>query len=124
MLNGNALTLRYTKLLKEGDIVKVVATKQNHYRHESRILVGAHIGIDENTLADFNIYPNPTNGILHIEGSEMSNIMILNVLGQEIKTVATNSDETVEIDCSDLPNGVYFVKISGKSNIIRRFIKQ
>lgn len=122
--NGNALTLRYTKLLKEGDIVKVVVTKQNHYRHESRILVGAHIGIDENTLADFNIYPNPTSGILHIEGSEMSNIMILNVLGQEIKTVATNSDETVEIDCSDLPNGVYFVKISGKSNIIRRFIKQ
>ena len=122
--NGIALTLRYTKLLKEGDIVKVVATKQNHYRHESRILVGAHIGVDENELSDFNIYPNPTHDILHIEGSEIDNILIFNTLGQEIKTIATNSDETVEIDCSDLPNGVYFVKISGKSNIIRRFIKQ
>ena len=122
--DGTALTLHYTNLLNDGDIIKVVATKQNHFRHVSYIKVSNTIGIDEDILADFYIYPNPTHGILHIAGSDIDNILIINVLGQEIKNIANSSDEIIEIDCSDLTNGVYFVKISGKTDIIRRFIKQ
>jgi hypothetical protein len=106
------LTLHYTNVLDEGDIIKVVATKQNHYRHESFINVTKHIGIAEHDIADFSIYPNPTHDVLHIEGNDIDNIVIFNVLGQEIKNIANNSgDNNIEIDCSDLTNGVYFVKI-------------
>lgn len=122
--DSDILTLHFTNILKEGDIIKVVATKQNHYRHESYINVTKHIGIDEHSLSDFIIYPNPTHDILHIEGNDIDNIVIFNVLGQEIKNIANNSGENVEIDCSDMQNGVYFVKITGKTNVTERFIKQ
>ena len=122
--NGNAITLHYTNLLKEGDIVKVVVTKQNHFRHVSYINVTNNVGTDEASLADINIYPNPTDNILNIEGVSIETISIINVLGQEIKNIVNNSDDIIQIDCSDLTNGVYFLKISGKTDVIRRFIKQ
>ena len=109
--NGNAMTLHFTTLLNENDVVKVVATKQDHFRHESRIIVGDNIGVDETGLTDFSIYPNPTHDILHISGHGIDDIMILNVLGQEIRHITANYDETVEIDCSDLASGVYLVRI-------------
>ena len=109
--DGSPLTLHFTTLLNENDVVKVVATKQNHFRHESYIEVNSNLAIDESVFADVSIYPNPTHDILHIEGSDIDNISIFNVLGQEIKNIANNSDDIIKIDCSDLPNGVYFVEI-------------
>ena len=122
--DGNAITLHFTDMLNEGDTIKVVATKQNHFRHESHIIVDNSLDIDELDISAVSVYPNPTHDILHIEGYDIDNIIIINVLGQEIKNIADNSDDIIQIDCSDLPNGVYFVKILGKSDMIRRFIKQ
>ena len=109
--DGGNLTLHYTNVLKEGDVIKVVATKQNRFRHESYISVTKHIGIDENSLADFSIYPNPTHDILHIEGKDIDNVVIFNVLGQVVKNIANNSGDNIEIDCNDMPAGIYFVEI-------------
>ena len=122
--DGNAITLHFTDMLNEGDTIKVVATKQNHFRHESHIIVDNSLGIDELDISAVSVYPNPTHDILHIEGYDIDNIIIINVLGQEIKNITDNSDDIIQIDCSDLPNGVYFVKISGKADVIRIFIKQ
>ena len=125
--NGNAMTLHYTKLLDEGDVVKVVATKQNHYRHESYIEVSNIASIDESASNNFTIYPNPTTGILHVDanGSGINNIKIFDVLGQEINAI-TNiaSDDVIEIDCSTLNNGIYLIMISGTDSVVKRFVKE
>ncbi len=57
------------------------------------------------------IYPNPSNGIFTVEsGAMISNIEIINVLGEKIYSSKVNSEKTV-IDLNSQPKGIYFYKI-------------
>ena len=111
--NGSA-TLHFINVYDEGDTLKVVVTKQNHYRHESYIIVSNTIGIGEQYQNEqIKIYPNPTNGIIHVEGINISNIMVFNMLGQKVGSIVNyNHDTSIQIDCSSLNNGVYNVVVS------------
>ncbi len=63
-------------------------------------------------LGNLNIYPNPTNGQLTIEsgGAAIESVAIFDIAGRLIgkKGVNTNGASVV-LDCSDLPNGIYFI---------------
>lgn len=58
----------------------------------------------------FSVSPNPTTGLIHIEGVSVSNVQIYNNLGQLVKTVRG----TNEIDLSGLVDGVYLLRITDK----------
>ena len=64
---------------------------------------------DINSL-EFSIYPNPTSNSIKISGLEniKTNYEMLNSLG---KLVVSGTLESREIDCSTLPNGIYFFKL-------------
>ncbi len=67
------------------------------------------------------IYPNPTTGMLTIEGLLPNNsISVCDILGNELlqKTVQQN---TTVIDVSSLTNGIYLVRANNK---VYKFIKQ
>ena len=67
-----------------------------------------------------NIYPNPTTGIINFEGENIEAIEILNSIG-EVVCIAENEN----IDLSDQPNGIFFVKIqTNKCIITRKITKQ
>ena len=67
-------------------------------------------GLEENT-AVLSIHPNPSNGIVTIEGNNLSEIVIFNLMGQKMRTIATSEEVTsVMLNLSDLPSGVYFIK--------------
>jgi len=121
---GGSVNMHFSTILKDGDIVKVVATKQNHYRHESHIIVSDFLSTDESYAESFSIYPNPTDNILHIKGNNIKNIRIFNVLGQEIPTTTNISDDVIDIDCSTFSSGVYYIIISGDKAVTKRFIKR
>jgi len=71
-----------------------------------------HIGVEENTLSDFTVYPNPTTGILNIETeTTITQIEIYNQLGQ---LVLSNSNINT-IDVSELSQGLYFCKIKDEN---------
>ena len=66
------------------------------------------IGINENELLSFSVYPNPTKGVVTIQSeSSIYKIEIYNQSGQLIIS-ETNRDK---IDISDLNQGIYFVKV-------------
>jgi hypothetical protein len=67
------------------------------------------------------IYPNPTNSILNIEVKEQTQISIINVLGEVVKTETING--TSKLDVSDLNTGVYFIQ-DVKSGKAIKFIKE
>ena len=123
--NGNDMMIYLNIPQNEGDVVKVVATKQNHYRHESYILVTDNIGVDETyDMVSYSLYPNPVNDQLHIEGHDIHNIKIINTLGQEIMSINNYQDNnTVNIYCDNLNHGVYYVIISGQNTVVRKFVK-
>jgi len=79
-----------------------------------------------NTNDDWNVYPNPSTGVLYIVNSsavkETSQIQVINSIGQTVleETITSNYKN---IDLSKLNNGVYFMKIlSDKHNVIKRVV--
>ena len=75
---------------------------------------------------EWNVYPNPSTGILYIVNSsalkEESQIQVINSIGQTVleETITSNYKN---IDLSKLNNGVYFVKIvSDKYSVIKRVV--
>jgi hypothetical protein len=63
------------------------------------------------------IYPNPSNGIVNLQFNDIpvSNIDVVNVLGQVVKSVKVNansSENSKSIDLSGEANGVYIINVS------------
>ncbi|WP_178990056.1 T9SS type A sorting domain-containing protein [Winogradskyella schleiferi] len=80
------------------------------------------LGIDDNTLETFSVYPNPTSSILNIQSSQdVDNVTIFNLLGQSVANFTKNEITNSSIDMSDLSQGLYLVKISvgDKSQTLR-----
>ena len=72
-------------------------------------------GVDEINENQFNIYPNPTDGVLFVEthgrvSQPTPTYHITNLMGQTIgqgRIIA----ETQQIDIADLPVGMYFINV-------------
>ena len=69
------------------------------------------LGVSETGNEKVNVWPNPTDGLLHIEAEGIEAIEVRNLLGQ----VVLQARETNTIDLSDLENGVYFLISSNKN---------
>ncbi len=77
-------------------------------------------GID-NLDKNISIYPNPTMGILTIEGgSNIQNIIILNTLGNQLLSVENNSNDysKSEIDLTTFAKGIYFIQVEQNNQIM------
>ena len=68
-----------------------------------------HTNVAEVSASSVHFYPNPTNGILNIEGNGEMTISVINVLGQ--KMLETTANDNTTIDLSGLESGVYMVRI-------------
>lgn len=73
---------------------------------------------------EFFIYPNPATNNFTIEFNLIDNknvsIELKNILGQTIKEISTSlspGKNSIEIDLSDLPKGVYFVQLQSNSKL-------
>lgn len=69
-------------------------------------------GIEKVPNDDFNVFPNPAQGTITIEGS--GRLTITNVLGQTVVTKTIHGKETME-----LPRGLWFVKLD---NNVRKIV--
>ena len=71
---------------------------------------------------DLNIivYPNPTSGMININGLNKYDLKVYNNLGQ----ILLRANNTKAIDVSSLPNGVYIIRVSnGVKSSTKSFIK-
>ncbi|TXE20004.1 T9SS type A sorting domain-containing protein [Psychroserpens burtonensis] len=87
------------------------------------------LSIDElDTSSSFNVYPNPTNSILHIELNDSpTNVTyeIFDILGKQIISEILESGNSSKIDVSAWNSGLYLIKISnGDQTETKRFVKQ
>lgn len=58
----------------------------------------------------FMIYPNPTNEFIYINSTFDSQIIIVNQLGQTVKSIMVKSNIENKINVEDLADGMYIVK--------------
>ena len=80
--------------------------------------------VEENLAGEFSVYPNPANGIITIVGTDRvcppMEYTITNMIGQIIMKGMVSSDNQ-KIDVTDLPIGMYFIKVGDCSMI---FVKE
>lgn len=85
-----------------------------------------YLSIEEELLANISLYPNPTNGLLNIEGLTDGNyeLSIVDVNGRIVKAANTYTANT-SLDMTDIQNGVYLVHIlKNNSERVIRIIKK
>jgi len=101
-------------------------------RLEGRIDMGAIESIitnnvEINGIKDFDIYPNPCKGLLHLKSDEslqIKSIEIFNTNGQILYKNTMNKPIS-QINISNFGQGVYFIKIiSEKGIIVKKIIKE
>jgi D-alanyl-D-alanine carboxypeptidase len=88
------------------------------------ILINNPVGLTESTIPEklTTIYPNPTNGLVHIEipNQTIQSIKVYDLQGQLIKETIEN-----QFDLSNVSNGTYFIKAQTKQGFYSyKLIKQ
>jgi hypothetical protein len=81
--------------------------------------VDGYVGINELTLANFKIVPNPNNGTFNVILSEEVNNATISIQDLNGKTVQTSNFSGLEFQAnlSGVTTGVYFVKIQSENSI-------
>ena len=79
----------------------------------------SNIAETNNSIANFNIYPNPTTGNVQITMSNEqlgSTVQIINVSGEVVKQLVINKEQ-LTIDLSAEAKGIYFVKLTTANGV-------
>ena len=66
-------------------------------------------GLGETEASSFNIYPNPANSKIYVEGDNVGAVEVYNSLGQKVVTVEGTTNTAVDVTSFD--NGVYVVRV-------------
>lgn len=71
--------------------------------------------VNENADERFQVYPNPTNGLLTVAGMGAMHISISNLLGQ--KLMETQVDGNTTLDLSRFESGIYLIRIEAEDGV-------
>ncbi len=101
-------TIDYIKMYSNSDTVPITQTILYNY-------------------SNLNIYPNPTHGKFSISQSNtekpITNVNIINILGESVQNYKVSATNLLEIDISNQPKGVYFIKVlCAEKSYIKRII--
>lgn len=83
------------------------------------------LGNPTNNIVEAAIFPNPANNELNVQAtSAISNVEIMNVLGQSMGTQQVNSNNA-KLDISSLKPGTYFIRVTiDNASKVYKFIKR
>lgn len=89
------------------------------------------LSVEDNSIKDFSLYPNPNNGDFNVQFNSTSNepieLAVFDIRGRQIyQNVYTNNGFFNEnIQLNNLQSGVYLIKVKdGKNELTKKFIKQ
>lgn len=109
--------------------VTMIASNQADCECSVTKCLDAFTNIQDISLSDYSIYPNPSNGVFNIRSKSTNNpitVEIYNVLGEVINIFSFDNTTEASIDLSANNNGMYIIKIldgnqvfTGKVNILK-----
>ena len=88
------------------------------------VVKSSTLAIEDNSISNFNIYPNPTNNTIHINAIQfpVKNIKIYDLGGKLLKSKNYNSEINIKTNISNFSNGIYILKLNNE--FITKIIKQ
>ena len=84
------------------------------------------LGVNEVTSSKTVLFPNPANDNITISSqNNLQSVTIYNVLGAQVMQTSNLNSKSTDVNISDLPSGVYLVKIEddGNSEGLKRLVK-
>ena len=64
---------------------------------------------------DIQVYPNPTNGLLNLEGQGSMHISVSNLLGQKVMELTAEGSTTLNLSRFD--SGFYLIRIETENGV-------
>jgi len=102
---------------------KIRAATHGRGLWETDLYVTGSVGIKKESMANINIYPNPFTNVFTIENlSAESSIYIYSTLGVEVYKKTALNTNSIGVDLSNLPTGIYYTKIISPSGSITKSI--
>ena len=81
-------------------------------------------GISENGT-QVELYPNPADELLHIEGKDIRKVVIVNIFGQVMETMETEGQEALMFNIEHYEPATYIMIIHTENGVVtRRFVKR
>ena len=85
------------------------------------------LGISENNLLSFEMYPNPVSDLLNIQlptGTEKAEVGVFDYTGRLVSSKTISSNDTA-IDVQQISKGIYMIRVAANNKIgVQRFIKK
>ncbi|MDD2550739.1 MAG: YDG domain-containing protein, partial [Bacteroidales bacterium] len=85
-----------------------------------------HVGVNTSLLSNIKVYPNPFQNTINItNASDVSRVVITNIVGKVVMTVKLSQASTPVIE-TNLPSGIYLVTIIANdgSKVTRKMIRE
>ncbi len=98
--------------LTDNDGLVVYSTNGAYCNGESKNFstTGNPLSIEDNTLSQTILYPNPTKGIIHVLTKNVVDLDVYDITGKRVHS-ALNVKDGSQIDLSHLSDGLYLVKL-------------
>ena len=96
------------------------------YTQDFNIIVGT-VGVVEIATREISVFPNPTSHELRIKSGELKieKVKIYDILGRNFISQSSFQSQEITIDISQLPRGIYFVKIETElGEVVKKVIKE
>ena len=90
-------------------------------------IIDADLSVDDETIANIKMYPNPvsTTLIIDVNDNDIDTIRIFNLQGKLIKTLADFNERQINISTKEMVSGFYTIEITGKNGrkLTKKLIK-
>ena len=103
------------------------STEYAYHSVRGATALSVSLGISENNLLSFEMYPNPVSDLLNIQlptSTEKAEVSVFDYTGRLVSSKTISSNDTA-IDVQKISKGIYMIRVAANNKIgVQRFIKK
>jgi hypothetical protein len=126
---GNSNDYTFSASAGSLTVIWAIGSSTEYAYHSVRgaTALSVSLGISENNLLSFEMYPNPVSDVLNIQlptSTEKAEVSIFDYTGRLVSSKTISSNDTA-IDVQKISKGIYMIRVATNTKIVvQRFIKK
>ena len=126
---GNSNDYTFSASAGSLTVIWAIGSSTEYAYHSVRgaTALSVSLGISENNLLSFEMYPNPVSDVLNIQlptSTEKAEVFVFDYTGRLVSSKTISSNDTA-IDVQKISKGIYMIRVAANNKIgVQRFIKK
>jgi hypothetical protein len=126
---GNSNDYTFSASAGSLTVIWAIGSSTEYAYHSVRgaTALSVSLGISENNLLSFEMYPNPVSDVLNIQlptSTEKAEVSVFDYTGRLVSSKTISSNDTA-IDVQKISKGIYMIRVAANNKIgVQRFIKK